>query len=79
MNISKQTVSIVKEVEEKPRTDWDCTYIPHGIHENYYKPITDEKEITEMNLMRKQLTDDNIEFIVFYNNRNIGRKLPAIS
>ena len=48
MNISKQTRIIVKE-EEKPRTDWDCTYIPHGIHENEYKPITDEKEITEMN------------------------------
>ena len=78
MNISKQTVAIVKEVaKKKPRTDWDCTYIPHGIHENEYKPITDEKEITEMNAMRKQLTDDNIEFIVFYNNRNIRRKLPG--
>ena len=27
--------------------------------------------------MRKQFTDDNIEFIVFYNNRNIRRKLPV--
>ena len=78
MNISKQTVAIVKEVaKKKPRTDWDCTYIPHGIHEDYYKPVTNEKEITEMNAMRKQLTDDNIEFIVFYNNRNIRRKLPG--
>jgi glycosyltransferase involved in cell wall biosynthesis len=78
MNISKQTVAIVKEVSKrKPRTDWDCTYIPHGIDENQYKPVTDEKQITEMNGMRKQLTDDNIEFVVFYNNRNIRRKLPG--
>jgi len=78
MNISKQTVAIVKEVSKrKPRTDWDCTYIPHGIDENQYRPVTDEKEITEMNGMRKQLTDDNIEFIVFYNNRNIRRKLSG--
>tara|TARA_B100000902_G_scaffold398786_1_gene466880 strand:+ start:181 stop:1566 length:1386 start_codon:yes stop_codon:yes gene_type:complete len=78
MNISKQTVAIVNEVSKrKPRTDWDCTYIPHGIDENQYKPVTDEKEITEMNAMRKQLTDDNIEFVVFYNNRNIRRKLSG--
>ena len=25
-----------------------------------------------------QLTDDNIEFIVFYNNRNIRRKLRQV-
>ena len=30
MNISKQ-VNIVEQVAEKPRTDWDCTYIPHGM------------------------------------------------
>ena len=78
MNISKQTVAIVNEVSKrKPRTEWDCTYIPHGIDENQYKPVTDEKEITEMNAMRKQLTDDNIEFVVFYNNRNIRRKLSG--
>ena len=27
--------------------------------------------------MKKQLTDDNIEFVLFYNNRNIRRKLPG--
>ena len=27
--------------------------------------------------MKKQLTDDNIEFILFYNNRNIRRKMPG--
>ena len=79
MNISKQTVSIVKEVSKrKPRTDWDCTYIPHGINEKYFYPVDKfGEEYKNVESMRRQLTDDNIEFIVFYNNRNIRRKLPG--
>ena len=79
MNISKQTCAIVDEVaKRKPRTDWDCTYIPHGINQKWYKPISvfdDEyKKVLEM---KKQLTTEGIEFIVFYNNRNIRRKNPG--
>tara|TARA_B100000575_G_C23143288_1_gene666093 strand:- start:2912 stop:4300 length:1389 start_codon:yes stop_codon:yes gene_type:complete len=79
MNISKQTVAIVKEVSKnKPRTEWDCTYIPHGINENNFYPVDKfSDEYKKVESMRKQLTDDNIEFIVFYNNRNIRRKLPG--
>ena len=51
MNISKQTHAIVNEVaKKKPRTDWDCTYVPHGINENDFYPITDEKQILERRL-----------------------------
>ena len=79
MNISKQTVAIVKEVSRnKPRTEWDCTYVPHGINENNFYPVDKfSDEYKKVESMRKQLTDDNIEFIVFYNNRNIRRKLPG--
>ena len=79
MNISKQTVSIVKDVSKrKPRTDWDCTYIPHGINEKYFYPVDKfGEEYKNVESMRRQLSDDNIEFIVFYNNRNIRRKLPG--
>ena len=79
MNISKQTVAIVDDVcTNKPRTDWDSTYIPHGINEKYFYPISlFDKEYKEMEVMKKQLTDDNIEFILFYNNRNIRRKMPG--
>ena len=79
MNISKQTVAIVKEVaKKKPRTDWDCTYLPHGIDEKQFYPIDKfGDEYKNVEGMRKQLTDNNIEFIVFYNNRNIRRKLPG--
>ena len=76
MNITKQTVSIVKEVaKKKPRTDWDCTYLPHGVSDKYYKPLpSDDKLVNEM---KRQLTDNEVEFVVFYNNRNIRRKNPG--
>ena len=79
MNISKQTVAIVNAVaKKKPRTDWDCTYLPHGINEKQFYPITKfDEEYTQVESMRKQLTGDNVEFIVFYNNRNIRRKMPG--
>jgi glycosyltransferase involved in cell wall biosynthesis len=79
MNISKQTVSIVKEVaKKKPRNDWDNTYLPHGINEKYFYPISKfDEEYKQVESMRKQLTDNDIEFIIFYNNRNIRRKLPG--
>ena len=79
MNISKQTVAIVNEVwKKKPRTDWDCTYLPHGISEKYFYPISVfDEEYKSVENMKKQLTDDDVEFIVFYNNRNIRRKMTG--
>jgi hypothetical protein len=79
MNISKQTHAIVNEVaKKKPRTDWDSTYLPHGVNDKDFYPISVfDKEYKEMQGMRKQLTDDNVEFILLYNNRNIRRKMPG--
>ena len=79
MNISKQTVAIVNEVaRRKPRTDLDCTYLPHGISEKYYRPISVfDEEYKSVMEMKKQLTDEDVEFVVFYNNRNIRRKNPG--
>jgi len=79
MNISKQTVAMVKDVaKKKPRTEWDNTYIPHGISEKYFYPISVfDEEYKQVESMKKQLTDDDVEFIVFYNNRNIRRKMTG--
>ena len=78
MNISKQTVAIVKEVaKKKPRTDWDCTYIPHGVNKQFYPISVFDDEYKQVETMKKQLTDDNVEFVFFYNNRNIRRKNPG--
>ena len=77
MNISKQTCAIVDEVSvKKPRTDWDSTYIPHGINEKYFYPIVDEKELLELNKFKNQLLGNKPkEFVLLYVNRNIRRKM----
>ena len=77
MNISKQTVNIVEQVaENKPRTEWDCTYIPHGIPEDSFFPIDkDNKELKSFR--QKVIRNSEKDFIIFWNNRNIRRKLPS--
>jgi len=79
LNISKQTHNIVQNVcQNKPRTDWDSTYIPHGINEKYFYPVKNEKEQLEMNKMKSELFQGkDIEFCLFYNNRNIRRKMTS--
>jgi len=79
LNISKQTHNIVQNVcQNKPRTDWDSTYIPHGINEKYFYPVENEKEKLEMNKMKSELFQGkDIEFCLFYNNRNIRRKMTS--
>ena len=79
MNISKQTVAIVKDVWTKnPPEDWQVTYIPHGINEKWFYPVSVfDEEYKQVESMKKRLTDDKIEFIVFYNNRNIRRKMTG--
>ncbi len=79
MNISKQTHNIVQNVcQNKPRTDWDSTYVPHGINEKFFYPVENEKERLEMNKMKSELFQGkDIDFCLFYNNRNIRRKLTS--
>ena len=78
MNISKQTVSIIKDVWKKhPPEDWQVTYLPHGVSKSFYPISVFDEEHKKVESMRKQLTEDKIEFIVFYNNRNIRRKCPG--
>ena len=81
MNISKQTVAMVKDAaRKKPRTDWDCTYIPHGIPEDKFYPIG-ELNVKEWNKLQgyrnSVLHNKEKDFVIFWNNRNIRRKVPS--
>ena len=81
MNISKQTVNIVDNVRQNvPTNDWNNTYIPHGINEKNFYPIN-ELDIKEwgdlLNFKRNMTEGRNYDFIIFWNNRNIRRKLPG--
>ncbi len=80
MNISKQTVNIVDNVRrDVPTNDWNNTYIPHGINHNNFYPINKEhKKYKELIKFRKLVTSGrDYDFVVFWNNRNIRRKLPG--
>lgn len=80
--ISKQTYNIVKSVlgpEEASKKV--ITYLPHGIdHIKKYYPITsDDKEGQELlgNIKTELMKNESIDFIVFYNARNLRRKMTS--
>lgn len=80
MNISKQTQNIVKNVLQKhPKPDWAVKWVPHGVNSKIFYPITtlssDYNEYKEFEKQFKAAND--VDFIVFWNNRNIRRKQPA--
>ena len=79
MNISKQTVNIVDNVRRRvPTNDWNNTYVPHGINEDNFYPIRkDHKQYKEMMDFRNTIVSKDKKFVIFWNNRNIRRKLPG--
>jgi glycosyltransferase involved in cell wall biosynthesis len=81
MNISKQTHAIVQEVcTNKPRTEWDSTYVPHGINEKDFYPITEKEELLEMRKFKNQVIGNRPnDFVLLYVNRNIRRKMVGDS
>mgnify|MGYP003647734196 CR=1 FL=1 len=89
MGISKQSDNIHREVLKQNGFgvfDYDSKfvqsgdiitgYVPHGLDENIYTPL--DKNNPEFRKMHKQIKEDNgVDFVVFWNNRNIRRKQPA--
>ena len=75
--ISKQTYNIVKHVSRKePRAPWSLSYVPHGINTSKYHPLPDDNE--ELVELRKKLFNgDEVDYVVFYNSRNIRRKMTS--
>jgi len=82
MNISRQTVNLVKNVlhnEGREKEDWQITYLPHGVAKDY-QPLT-ELDVDKWNGLeqfRKHiLQDKEKDFVLFWNSRNIRRKMPG--
>jgi glycosyltransferase involved in cell wall biosynthesis len=79
--ISKQTYNIVKNVLGDEAKEKTITYLPHGVdHVNKFYPITeDDTEGTElMNKVKTEtLGDLDLDFTVFYNARNLRRKMTS--
>ena len=80
MNISRQTNNIVKNVlKQDPKPDWAVQWVPHGINQKKYYPITElHSDWTEYEkFVQNFKTTNNIDFVIFWNNRNIRRKQPG--
>jgi len=77
MAISKQTYNINKHVcTRKPRTDWDLTYVQHGIDENVFIPVAeDDKDY--LKFKSDMLKGKDYDFVALFNSRNIRRKSPS--
>ena len=79
MGISKQTVNINKLVLEEATEGKVIEYVPHGINENYFYPITtkDKDHAQYLEMKNNLFEGKDIEFVVFWNSRNIRRKSPG--
>ena len=80
MAISKQTLNINRMVLGDKAKNKILKYVPHGINEKIFYPITefmkDQNEALETK--KKDIFGDfNPEFVVFYNARNIRRKCTS--
>ena len=51
-------------------------FVPHGLNHNVFKPL-DEKDPTFVDMHKKIKTDNGVDFVIFWNNRNIRRKQPG--
>jgi glycosyltransferase involved in cell wall biosynthesis len=77
MAISKQTENINRMVLGEKASDKIIKYVPHGINEKMFYPINEYmiEDTEKLNQKRKELFgEDQPEFVVFYNARNIRRK-----
>jgi len=81
--ISKQTYGIVNYVrdykrpkEEGKTESWQIDYVPHGINEKVFRPLTEEDSVWSMytEFKHHMLDKKEYDFVLYYNNRNIRRK-----
>ncbi len=73
MGISKQTVNINQLVLGDKGKNKLFKYVPHGLNHNVYKPV--EENDPELKKFKKEFFgNDNPDFVLFFNSRNIRRK-----
>ena len=71
--ISRQTENIVKNVlKDYPKEDWAVKYVPHGIDEKTFFPVVNDFEFEAFK--EKLLGEEEQDFVVLWNSRNIRRK-----
>ena len=76
MGISKQTVNINKLVlADCDNSKRVFKYVPHGLnHKEFYPIDKDHSEYEPLQQFRTNLVGDNVDYVMFFNSRNIRRK-----
>jgi glycosyltransferase involved in cell wall biosynthesis len=78
MAISKQTKNINEIVLGDAAKDKIIKYVPHGINQEHFFPMTSVEDIKHLDQFKKDLFQGkDIEFVAFFNSRNIRRKSPG--
>jgi len=78
MAISKQTKNINEIVLGEAANDKILKYVPHGINEDHFFPMTSVEDLKHLDEFKKNLFQGkDIEFVAFFNSRNIRRKSPG--
>jgi glycosyltransferase involved in cell wall biosynthesis len=78
MAISKQTKNINEIVLGEAAKDKLVKYVPHGINHEHFFPMTSVEDIKNLDQFKKDLFQGkDIEFVAFFNSRNIRRKSPG--
>ena len=76
MAISKQTKNINEIVLGDNAKNKIIEYVPHGIDSDIFKPI-DKNEDKFLQFKKDLFRGKDIDFVVFFNSRNIHRKRPG--
>ena len=71
--ISKQTKLINELVLDEKRGNKVIEYVPHGLNEKIFRPIEDT-DSTLVEFKKQLLGNEQKDFVVFFNSRNIRRK-----
>ena len=71
--ISKQTVNINEIVLGSKAKSKVIKYVPHGLNENNFRPI-DKKDSQFLEFKKQILGNEEYEFVLLFNSRNIRRK-----
>ena len=78
MAISKQTKNINEIVLGEAAKGKLLKYVPHGINDKHFFPMTSVDELETLGKFKKDLFQGkDIEFVAFFNSRNIRRKSPG--
>ena len=74
--ISKLTKNCVEQVLGEKSKEKIIKYVPHGLDENIFKPLSENDET--LNKFKKDLfKGKEYDFVAFWNSRNIRRKSPS--